>query len=250
MSAITEMSGLRKTRDAAGHVMQREGSYDAILAAIIFGDLEPGSAVDEKTLSRDMNLGLASVRDALQRLALEGLVERHARIGTRVPDLTLRDVQNVFEARVILEGSCARLAAERGTAQDVAAMRDALKDVKKIIAARDFRLLVARDLRFHDALAAATGNQMLESQSRHLLNIGARFWYFALPRMDGDALQADMAAHVAVIDAIEAHDASRAEKAMRDVLGRFPDAMRLFLMRPFATLELDFDGKHQARRRK
>ena len=248
--SLTEMSRARKTTDSSGTPTQRESSYDRLLAAIIFADLIPGSTIDEKTLATGMGLGLASVRDALQRLALEGLVERHARIGTRVPDLTLRDVQNVFEARVILEGSCARYAAERASPQDVAEMRAALRDVKKIIAERDFRLLVARDLRFHHALATATGNMILEKQSRLLLNIGARFWFFALPRMDPDALQADMGAHVAVIDAIEKHDAAGAEKAMRDVLGRFPDAMRLFLMRPFTPLELDLDERRQTRRRK
>jgi GntR family transcriptional regulator, rspAB operon transcriptional repressor len=231
------MSELKTTREgAAAAPSRRDTAYDKILSAIIFGDLAPGSTVDEKSLADDFDLGLASVRDALQRLSLETLVERHPRIGSRIPDLSLRDVQNVFEARVLLEGNCARLAAERANSKDIAVMRAALKDIARTIAARDFRELVARDLRFHRALATATNNQILEKQSSLLLSIGARFWYFALPRMDPDVLRADMAAHVNVIDAIEQRDAGGAEAAMRGVLGRFPDAMKLFLV-PFSSMD-------------
>ena len=55
------------------------------------------------------------MRDALYRLSLEELVERQPRIGTRIPDLGLREMQDVFEARVLIEGDCAALAAERAS---------------------------------------------------------------------------------------------------------------------------------------
>ena len=231
------MSDLATTREGDGAApSRRETAYEKILSAIIFADFPPGSAVDEKTLAENLNLGLAAVRDALQRLSLETLVERHPRIGCRIPDLSLRDVQNVFEARVLLEGNCARLAAERASAKDIGVMRSALDRIDETIVARDFRALVARDLRFHRALAAATSNQILEKQSSLLLSIGARFWFYALPRMAPAVLQADMAAHADVVDAIERRDPDGAEMAMRSVLGRFPDAMKLFLV-PFSSID-------------
>lgn len=214
----------------------REGAYERLLNAIIFAEVPPGSVVDEKTLAQQVGFGLGPVRDALQRLALEGLVERHARIGTRIPDLTLRDVQDVFEARVALEGTCAALAAQRASADDVATLRRTLRDVARLIAKREFHLLVRQDLAFHRALAAATGNRMLERQSTLLLNMGARFWFFGLPRMDPAVLQADMAAHGDVVEAIAIHDAAAAEAAMRAVLGRFPGSMSQLLLRPPAAL--------------
>jgi GntR family transcriptional regulator, rspAB operon transcriptional repressor len=210
---------------------RRGDAYDRLVSAIIFSDVEPGSVVDEKTLARELGLGLGPVRDALQRLSLEGMVERHPRIGTRIPDLTVRDLQDVFEARVMVEGQSAAIAAQRASASDIAEMRGALANVFEVVAQRDYRSLLRQDRRFHGALAAATGNRMLERLSRQLLNISSRFWFSGLPRMELDALQADMKAHLAVIDAVERRDVVGAENAMRKVLGRFPGAMSLFFTR-------------------
>lgn len=215
------------TLHAAGErpTSRRDDAYDRLVAAIIFGDIEPGSVVDEKSLCKDLNLSLAPTRDALQRLAQEGMVERHARIGTRVPDLTVRDLQDVFEARVLVEGQFAGLAAQRASAADIAAMRASLANVSDHVRQRDYRALLRADLSFHRALATAAGNRVLERQSALLLNISSRFWFSGLPRMELEALRADMQAHVTVLKAIERRDINGAEAAMRAVLGRFPGAM-------------------------
>lgn len=116
------MSG-RRAQLAEAPTTRRDDAYEHILSAIIFGDLAPGTSVDEKQLAEEFKIGLAGVRDALYRLALEGLVERQARIGTYVPDLGLRELQDVFEARVLLEGGCASIAAQRATADEIARLR-------------------------------------------------------------------------------------------------------------------------------
>ena len=108
----------------------RESAYDIILSALIFGDLAPGSAVDEKPIAARFGLGLAGVRDALYRLSLEALVERQPRIGTRIPDLGLREMQDVFEARVLIEGGCAALGAERASGPRVVSHRDRLQRLR------------------------------------------------------------------------------------------------------------------------
>jgi GntR family transcriptional regulator, rspAB operon transcriptional repressor len=217
---------------ADGSSSRREDAYDRLVAAIIFGDVEPGSVIDEKTLAKELGLSLAPSREALQRLAQEGLIERHARIGTRIPDLTVRDLQDVFEARVLIEGQIAAMAAKRASAEDIAAMRAALAPVFDHIRQRDFRALLRDDVRFHRALAAAAGNRMLERQAAILLNISSRFWFAGLPRLDAEVLRADMQAHLTVVKAIERHDVAAAETAMRAVLGRFPNAMGPFLGYP------------------
>ena len=74
----------RKSTQPKVKGLLRNDAYEQILMAIIMGDLQPGSRVDEKGLMKMFRLSQASVRDALSRLALEGLVERQARIGTRI----------------------------------------------------------------------------------------------------------------------------------------------------------------------
>ncbi|MEQ8347750.1 MAG: GntR family transcriptional regulator [Sneathiellaceae bacterium] len=218
--------------DPQGGSRRRDSAYERLLFAIIYGDLVPGSAVDEKTLAEDHKLGLAAVRDALYRLSLEGLVERQPRIGTRIGTLGIRELREVFEARVMLEGGVAELAAERANATAIAAMRQALEGFEQVVEARDFRRLVRMDRAFHQSLASATHNAMLLRQVTLIHNDAARFWYFGLPRLDPASVCADIASHMEVVDAIERRDPAAAKRAMRAVLGHFPDNVREFLAGP------------------
>jgi GntR family transcriptional regulator, rspAB operon transcriptional repressor len=208
---------------------QRVDAYERLLQAIVFADLEPGAVVDEKELVAKFGLGIAAVRDALQRLAIEGMVDRRARIGTMIPDLSLRDLHDVFEARVELEGYCASLAAQRARPDQIAAMEEAFVGFEDAIRRRDFRMLVSMDFRFHRTMAASTLNRHIERQVVLLHNQAARFWYFGLPRLDPAALVADIASHLDVVESIKKGDAGAAKRAMGNLLGHFPDNVRSFL---------------------
>lgn len=206
----------------------RNSAYDRLLDAIIFGELQPGSSVDEKFLAERFQFGVAAIRDALLRLSLEGIVERQPRIGTRISDLSLREMQDVFEARVLIEGGCVSLAAERASPENIAAMRSALDGFEAVIERRDFRRLVHMDQRFHRALAAATHNRQIEQKVVQLHDAACRFWYFGLHRMDPRTVLTDIATHLDVVSAIEQRDAPAAVAAMRAVLGHFPETVRNF----------------------
>ena len=219
-------------------ISRRDDAYERLLTAVIFGDLAPGSVVDEKQLARTFSLGLASVRDALFRLSLEGLVERHARIATRIPDLSVREMQDLFEARILLEARCAGLAAERASVEQVAALTGAFRDYRAAMKSRDYRALVRMDQVFHRALAAATHNRSLEQQLITLHNAASRFWYFGIPRLNQTALQADIEAHITIAAAIARHDAPAAITGMQDLLGLFPENVRFFLGRPTPSMEV------------
>lgn len=217
---------------------RRDSAYDRLLTAVIFGDLPPGAVVDEKQIATHFSLGLASVRDALARLALEGLMDRQARVATRIPDLTVRELQDVFEARILLEGHCAGLAAQRAEAEQIATLRGAFEGYGQAMAARDFRGLVRMDQVFHRTLAAATRNRVLEHQMIGLHNSASRFWYFGIPRMDPDSLRADIEAHLAIAELIAARDVAGAERGMRALLGLFPGHAKFFLSRPISLTEV------------
>ena len=136
MTVLSKTAVPARSTDAAG--TRREGAYDLILSAIIFGDLPPGSAVDEKMLVDQFRIGLAGVRDALYRLSLEGLVERQPRMGQGFR-LSVRELHDVFEARVLLEGARAALAAARASADDIATMRAAFAGYEDAIGQREYR---------------------------------------------------------------------------------------------------------------
>src|SRR5215470_14685547 len=84
--------------------------YQRILVDIIIGALAPNEQLDENALARRYGGGLAGIREALARLALEGLVVRRARVGTSVAPLDIDGARESFEARRLIEVHCAGLA--------------------------------------------------------------------------------------------------------------------------------------------
>ena len=218
----------RKSAPAKIKGLLRNDAYEQILMGIIMGDLAPGARVDEKGLMKMFKLSQASVRDALFRLALEGLVERQARIGTRVGDLGLRELQDVFEARVLVESHAAKLAAQRASPEDLAAIRAAYDGYEAVIEARDIRMLVYMDRAFHRALAAACKNNQIEQTVIRLHNNAARFWCFNIQRTTTERHHAQIREHLKVVDAIEKKDLAEIDRVLRGVLGYYPDS-RFFL---------------------
>jgi len=223
----------RKAETKKTRGLLRDDAYEQILMAIILGELEPGSRVDEKRLMKDFKLSQASVRDALYRLSLEGLVERHARIGTRIGDLGLRELRDVFEARMLVEGQAARLAAQRATPEDLAAIRKAYDGYEAVAETRDIRALVRMDRAFHRALAAACKNSQIEQAAIRLHNNAARFWCFNIQRTTSERHRAQIEEHLKVVDAIEKRDYAEIERVLTGVLGYYPDS-RFFLADPMS----------------
>lgn len=215
---------MRESTAVAADVMpttRREDAYERVLAAIIYGDLPAGSAVDEKGLAKSFDLGVAGIRDALGRLELEGLVERQPRIGTKIAALGLRELQDVYETRLILEPICAGIAARRADDTDLAKFHAFSEEFTEIAKSRDLRKLLKLDQYFHRSVAAATKNVLLARQVTVLHNNAARFWYANAPRLSDEAFRADLADHMEVLHSIESRNPDAAEKAMRHLLGEF-----------------------------
>lgn len=196
--------------------------YNRLLVDIIVGTLKPGEQLDESALARRYEGGLAGIRDALARLALEGLVVRKARVGTTVAPLDLAEARDAFEARRLVEIHCAALAARNASAEDVAAIRTTLAEGEAAVAANDASALAAMDEAFHVAVAAASGNRTLAKMVVTLHHQTARYWlhHMQSPSPEG-SLQA-LAEHRVVIDAIAARDEERARLLMEKTLGEFP----------------------------
>ena len=206
--------------------LKRDAAYERILLDIICGDLAPGEWVDEADLAGRYGAGRAGVRDALLRLALEGLVERRPRLGTVVSSPSVFELQQVFELRVQIEGQCAALAARNARPHEIETITASLADVDRAIATADWRLLVCCDRSFHHAMAVAAHNVWMERTLVTLHNSALRFWHHSLPRRPVEAVQSEMASHRAIAVAIAARDPVAAQAAMRAVLSQFPATVR------------------------
>ncbi|WP_374571088.1 GntR family transcriptional regulator [Phenylobacterium sp.] len=199
--------------------------YEQILLDIILGVLTPGARVEEQALARRYDAGLAGVRDALGRLALEGMVLRRARSGTTVSPLDLVDLRQGYEARALIEPHCAALAAVNAADEERAVILAAFDDGERAARERDRRALVAMDQRFHYAIAQASQNGALARILIPLQHKAARFWVYTMGATTEDERVADIRQHREVAERIAARDAEGARAAMTRVLGVLPDTV-------------------------
>jgi DNA-binding GntR family transcriptional regulator len=208
--------------------------YSQLLVDIIIGELKPGQRLDEKALATRYGGvangggphggGLAGVREALARLALEGLVVRRARVGTMVAPLDPEDSREAFMARALIEIECAGLAARHATKAEAAAIRATLDGGEAAVKKNDSRALAAMDEAFHVAVASATHNRTLAKLVMALHHTTARFWLITGGTPSLEESYEALTQHRALADAIASGDAARAQQAMRQALGEFPDA--------------------------
>ena len=196
--------------------------YGQLLGDIIVGRLAPGERLDEQVLAKRYGGGLAGIREALARLALEGLVLRRARVGTMVAPLDLMEARDAFAARALVEIECAGLAARLATEAEIEAIRRTLDAGEAAIARNDARALAMMDEAFHIAVASASHNRVLAKMVMSLHHQTARFWLVTMREPSLNESRLALAQHRALVDAIAARDVERAQAAMRGALGDFP----------------------------
>jgi DNA-binding GntR family transcriptional regulator len=196
--------------------------YNRILVDIIIGALAPNEQLDENGLAKRYGGGLAGIREALTRLALEGLVVRRARVGTSVASLDLVGAREAFEARRLIEVHCAGLAAQSANDEEIAEIRATHDNGEDAVRANDQAALAAMDEAFHVAVAAASHNRALAKMVVTLHHQTARYWLYAMRGPSDDDGMAALNEHRGLADAIASRNVERARAEMLKVLGDFP----------------------------
>jgi DNA-binding FadR family transcriptional regulator len=209
---------------------------EQILELIKTGELRPGDALpSERELMRSLGIGRPAIREALQALQTQELVEiRHggrarvalpsmARVGDRMAE-TMRhllahspaSLEHLKEARATFEMEMARIAARTGSGSDIQRLRSVLRSQREALSepAR-FREL---DGHFHREVAAVSGNPIFTALAEAIFRWLSDF-HVDLVQAPG-LEQLTLEEHEAILAAIEARDAGRAAKAMGDHLNR------------------------------
>lgn len=175
-------------------------------AAIVSGRLRPGEPLVETALAQQMNVSRAPIREAIQILENDGLVETIAYKGKRVKPLTAREVEEIYSLREAFEVMAVRRIIERGTS--VAPLRvhcDAMLSAAK---ADDLEALVAADEAFHHTLIQIADHELLLASWKNLyLRIHQ---IMALRNRERPKLQEVAGNHPPIVDALEAKDMDRA----------------------------------------
>lgn len=138
----------------------REAAYAHLRGAILMGTLLPGARISEPGLAQELGISRTPVREALQRLAQEGLVELLPGRGARVRVLSAEEVREVYDVRALLEGEAAALAAENATEAELNRLErllQALDALPKEAYAQQMQV----DFDFHTTLVEAAHNKTL-----------------------------------------------------------------------------------------
>ena len=187
----------------------------------------------ERVLADTLKVGRSSVREALSILEALGIVERRVGVGTRVltrDDKTLDralqaasdegSVREIYELQRILEVGIAELAARRMTAEYLAEIERAFRDMKRAAAAESIGDYFAANRRFHLAIADATENELLKQEARRLLHLMERpVWHAVkeyLMRRRSDYLSLSVQGLGRLLDAFRERDTSRACHLMEE----------------------------------
>jgi DNA-binding GntR family transcriptional regulator len=186
--------------------------YGVLHERIIGGQLEAGSRVHQENISEELGVSRTPVREALARLAAEGLVEFLPNRGARVAEVALEDMRISYEARLAVEPLAARFAAERRTDADLKRIADAVANQRR---ARTTRTTYNAIRGFHMSLIEASANPLLVRFASSLWS-GRIGLHVFLRQADQAALKADAGEHERILAAIEARNADVAERLMRE----------------------------------
>lgn len=203
----------RYYRGAPSRGRTTEAVTDALREAILDGALPPSSWLREDDIATTFEVSRTPVREALRRLADEGLAVKTAHHGTVVAPMSFDDILALYVVRENLEGLAARLAAVRHASGVVDGLRAVHQRMAKAVKRGDMAEMVKQNLEFHRHFRMAAGNSYLErflTQVEHAVRrLPAST--FAHPGRPDTAL----AEHQAIIDAIAAGDGDAAERAAK-----------------------------------
>jgi DNA-binding GntR family transcriptional regulator len=195
-----------------------EKAYRLLKHKIVTLDLEPLAIIDDLALANELGIGRTPIREALHQLAAEGLIIIAPRRGMFVADISITDLSKIFQVRMEMEGFCARLAAARISAAQIAQM-EATIDALGTISGSDGRELMDIDERFHWLLYEAADNEFLAEMLNRLHAHSCRLWHLVLDDL-GDVRSA-IEQHGQILEALKARDAARAETLVRDHISDF-----------------------------
>jgi DNA-binding GntR family transcriptional regulator len=203
-----------------------EKAYHLIKEKIVTLELKPLAVIDEQALREDLGLGRTPIREALHRLAAEGLVIIAPRRGMFVSDISITDLQKIFEVRMVMEGYCARLAAQRVTEEQVAQMEAVLDELEQVQEG-NVEALMSIDERLHELLYQAADNEFLADSLCRLHALSLRLWHLVLNQLDD--VRESVEQHRAITEALKAGDGARAEELVRRHISYFQQEIKAAL---------------------
>jgi len=239
---VTTPSANRPRTIAPAIPLLTDRAYERIKHDIITCAIAPGTAITEPQICAHYKLGKAPVRMALTRLAHDGLVRAIPRRGYMVTPVTLKDIHDVFELRLMLEPAAARMAAGKVDAQRLRALDDVYRAGYQTNDAKSITRFLDANKAFHVAIAQATGNCRLATMIAQLLDQMTRLLHLGLGlRNRSQEMQHE---HRTLVKALVRGDGETAERIAREQIESARNMVLSAIMTSSTVMNLAITGEN------
>lgn len=186
-------------------------AYDQLFHALETGALRPGDRLLETDLAAQFGVSRTPIREAIRRLEADGIVAHKPHVGAVVRSLGQQEIVELYEMRIVLETTAARMAAKHAADAEIRTLEDLNADM--MLVADDAIAVATLNRKFHSCILQAARNQFLQSSYQALSH--------ALILLGKTTLETEArvtrvtAQHTAIIKALSDGDGVKAEHAMR-----------------------------------
>ena len=198
--------------EAAHSQNLHESTFQKLRSLLVEGKIAPGSKLNERELAERLNVSRTPIREAIRRLAADGLVELIANRGAIAVELSLEDVIHTFDVIADLEGFSGELAANNISAATLSELEALQYEMLASYARRDLSSYYKLNLRIHHLINQAANNPVL---SRLFSQVNARIEALRFrSNQDGVKWEKAVEEHQEMLEALKARDSKRMRKIM------------------------------------
>ena len=189
-----------------------EAIFQKLRSLLVEGKIAPGCKLNERELAESLHVSRTPIREAIRRLAAEGLVELITNRGAIALQLTLEDVINTFDVIAQLEGFSGELAANNISDTALSELEALQYEMMASYARRDLSSYYKLNLRIHHLINQAANNPIL---SRLFSQVNARIEALRFrSNQDGVKWEKAVEEHHEMLDALKARDSNKMRKIM------------------------------------
>jgi DNA-binding GntR family transcriptional regulator len=202
-------------------------AYKGLREVILDYEIKPGDRLNEVDLARKFSVSRTPLREALNRLAVERLLNFEPSVGYFRPTINLQEMVNLYELRLALESEGVRLAIERAGDEEIGELSRYWSDVNQDVHRKSKPELIADDELFHEKLVGLSHNDELVHALRA---VNARIHFI---RWSGTSAQARAREfykeHLSLLDSIQKRDKEGSLEKLRKLIAKTRDEISMLL---------------------
>ena len=188
----------------------KELVYLELKHKILTGEIASQTRLMEIDLSEKMNVSRTPIREAIKRLADDGLVQVEARRGAYVSNISIKDMLDVFEVRENMEGFAAQLASQRITEEGKKELASIAAEYEAAIKKPNKEAIIELDEKFHNYIVECCNNETLSELIKYVQELSLRFRYLYYDDFSQYSSTADR--HNKIVEAINTGNAAKARE--------------------------------------